>query len=395
MILNTAKNMLPYPTNNFSGGGCMAGHVYYHAPAKRCYVAIPFNGIEEKFWKININSNWIPIWDKKTGEKLLSIMQHEIDKGTFDPRTFRPNSPLSIKEFSKIWLDNSGACKNTKKVYRHAINKVMACEDFGEDFDIRSFTFTKLQAFKNSLQLSDDAKYNVLSALKTMLNVYKKDVPSFVLPVFPPLTKPEPEKTEYLTFDEQQRILDAIPERHRPIFILMMEYGLRPQEATALKWDCISESKIIFRRSHSEYELRETTKTGKKGVRSEDITTRTRQALKDAKQWPSFQGWVFCHNQNGSHYDNKILNKIWHAACAQSGVKIELYEGVRHSFGSQLMDMGYDIDFVRDAMSHTSSRTTRRYAHRNRSLITNALENRGKVVEFRSSLEGQNKNASN
>ena len=63
-----------------------------------------------------------------------------------------------------------------------------------------------------------------------MLRFHKKDVPTFIMPEFPALTKPEPETTEYLTFEEQQNILAVIPERHRSIFIIMMEYGCRPQE---------------------------------------------------------------------------------------------------------------------------------------------------------------------
>ncbi len=366
------------------GGDYMKGHVFFHAPAKRCYVSIPFNGVQEKFWSYKGE----PIWDERTGRKFLSVMQAEIDKGTFDPRTYRPNSPLSVKEFSKVWLDSTGAGKNTKKVYRNAISKVM--NYFGEDQDIREFTHSRLLLFKQSLNLSEAAKYNILTALKTMLRFHKKDVPTFIMPEFPALTKPEPETTEYLTFEEQQNVLQAIPERHRPIFIIMMEYGCRPQEATALMRDCITKDKIIFRRSHSEYELRETTKTGTKGIRIEDITTRARQALQDASQWTSFKGWVFCHNQRGSHYDNKILNRIWSNACETLGIKIGLYEAVRHSLGCQLADEGYSIDFIQDVYKHTSIRTTRRYAKRQRGMISKALENRGKVVEFRSSLEGGN-----
>jgi len=385
MTLTTVKkNPIIHPN---TGGGFMGGHVFYHAPAKRCYVSIPFNGKQEKFWE------WkgLPIWDKRTGQKMLSVMQADIDKGTFDPRTYRPDSPLSVKEFSKIWLDAADITKNTKKIYRNAIKKVMDDEGFGENFDIRNFTHSKLLAFKNSLQLSESAKYNVLTSIKTMLRFYKKDVPSFIMPEFPPLAKPEPETTIYLTYEEQERRLLRIPERHRPIFIIMMEYGCRPQEATALKTDCVTEHQIIFKRSHSEYELRETTKTGTKGVRIEDITTTATEALKSARRWPSFQGWIFSHNNKGSHYNNKILNKIWRESYRDGDTKIGLYEAVRHSLGCQLADEGYSIDFIQDVYKHTSIKTTRRYAKRQRGMISKALENRGKVIEIRSSLEVGNK----
>ena len=187
----------------------MAGYIRYHDPAKRWLVGFRWQGKEERFWRYNGE----PLYDKRTATKLLSKIQADVDNGTFYPRTYRPDSPLSLKEYSKIWLETSSACKNTKKIYRNAISK--AVEFFGPDHDIRHFTHSKLLLFMQSLNLSDSAKYNVLTSLKTMLRFYRRDVPSFVLPVFPPLTKGAPESTAYLTFDEQQNVLDAIPERHR------------------------------------------------------------------------------------------------------------------------------------------------------------------------------------
>jgi integrase len=275
-----------------------------------------------------------------------------------------------------VWLAASNACPNTKKVYRNAIKHAVSY--FGPDQDIRHFSHSKLCLFRKSLSLSDAGKYNVLTALKTMLRFYKQDVSTFTMPIFPPLSKEPPETTAYLTFEEQQNVLQAIPERHRPIFIVMMEYGCRPQEATALKWDCVTADKIIFKRSHSEYRLRETTKTG--AIREERLTTRAMEAI-DGLTKSSV--WVFTKNDRGSHYDSKALNRIWGAASQDTGISIGLYEAVRHSLGCQLADSGYSIDFIQDVYKHTSIKTTRRYAKRQRAMIGEALENRGNVVSFR------------
>lgn len=359
----------------------MKGYFRYHEPAKRFYVGIYWEGKEERFWKSVAGE---PMFDKRQANTLLGKIQADITNGIFDPRTYRPESPLSLQCYSEVWLNGSMACSNTRKLYRNAINKII--NHFGMDFDIRHFTHSKLVLLHNTLRLSNDGRYNVLSTLKTMLHFYKRDFPSFVMPIFPALTKTAPEAPQYITFEEQGKFLAEIPERHRAIFTVMMEYGIRPQEATALRWDCISEANITFRRSHSEYELRETTKTG--AIRVEELTTRTKEAIKNAKNWPSFQGWVFCHNERGSHYDNKILNRIWKAACEKVGIQIKLYTAVRHSLGCQLADAGYSIDFIQDVYKHTSIKTTRRYAHRKRSMIASALENRGKIIAIDSVQRG-------
>ena len=337
----------------------------------RFRVGVYWHGKTEWFSQYNGE----PIRHPKTAEKLLGKIQTEIDVRTFDPRTYRPESPLMLEEYAGVWLRASTACVNTKKVYRHAIKKAVGY--FGASQDIRELTHSKLLLFQKSLYLSDDGKYNVLSALKTMLRFYQKDVPSFDLPTFPALTKHEPETTAYLTFEEQQTVLQAIPERHRPIFIVMMEYGIRPQEATALKWDCVTDDKIIFKRSHSEYRLREQTKTG--AIREERLTTRAKEAI-DGLARDSV--WVFARNGRGSHYDSKALNCIWRSACGTVNVEIGLYEAVRHSLGCQLADSGYSIDFIQDVYKHTSIRTTRRYAKRQRAMIGEALERRGQIVSF-------------
>ena len=136
-------------------------------------------------------------------------------------------------------------------------------------------------------------------------------------------------------------------------------------------------------------ELRETTKTG--AIRIEDFTTRVAKAMLEVGKMPqSKHGWVFYHNDKGSHYDNKKLNQIWRDACGIVGVEIGLYEAVRHSLGCQLADAGYSLDFIQDIYKHTSIKTTRRYAKRNRSMISDALENRGTVIPITRKVRNEN-----
>jgi hypothetical protein len=175
-------------TPNQKGGDYVKGSI--HWKKDRWAVAVYWQGKTEWFWR---STNGEPLLDKRQANKLLGQIQGDIGNGIFDPRTYRPESPLSIAEYSKVWLSATGACANTRKVYRNAINHVIAY--FGAEHDIRRFTHSKLLLFQKSLALSDAGKYNVLTALKTMMKFYKKDVSSFILPTFPPLTKASPETT--------------------------------------------------------------------------------------------------------------------------------------------------------------------------------------------------------
>ena len=64
----------------------------------------------------------------------------------------------------------------------------------------------------------DKGKYNVMSGLETMLRYAwrNEDLPK--VPPFPRLSYKLPE-IEYLTFEKQESILKAFPEKHRPISI--------------------------------------------------------------------------------------------------------------------------------------------------------------------------------
>ncbi|MGA1841821.1 MAG: hypothetical protein ACMUIU_14455 [bacterium] len=85
---------------------------------------------------------------------------------------------------------------------------------------------------------------------------------------------------EYLTIEQQEKLLNAIPDHDRPIFQFMMEYGVRPQEARALQRDCIKNGKVKICRAFSNNTLRETTKTGGKGKRAFEITPYFKEVLK-------------------------------------------------------------------------------------------------------------------
>ena len=352
----------------------MKGSCHYHEPANRWYVQIYWQGKRERFWKYNGE----PLLQEKTAVKLLSKIQVDIDNGTFNPKTYRPDSPLSLKIYRDLWLESSTACKNTKKVYKSCFNHHIL-PYFGDDFDIRNFTHSKLKIFFNGLSVGTKTRYNVLSALKTMLRFAMEDEILSKIPPFPKLSQGLPEEIAYLTQEQQETVLEEIPARHRGIFALMMEYGLRPGEARAIKKDCVSKDELIIKRSFSEFTLWETTKTGR--VRRYGLTTRAKEILRDNPG--NLTEFVFVHNGR-SPYDSKVLNKLWKEACKKVGIEIKLYNAVRHSLGCQLLDEGQDLELVRDVLGHTKTEMTRRYAQRAPQKITNVLEGRHtKIIPLR------------
>ena len=157
-----------------------------------------------------------------------------------------------------------------------------------------------------------------------------------------------------------------------------MEYGLRIGELIAVQKDCITETHVIIKRAFSESTLKGT-KTNLE--REYALTKYAREILKQNVKSDSL--FVFTRDDKGQPYRNKDLNRIWREASAKTGIKIKLYNAIRHSLGCQLLDMGYDLDHVRQQLGHTDITTTKRYAVRQDETLKNALENRrGNVIEF-------------
>jgi integrase len=206
------------------------------------------------------------------------------------------------------------------------------------------------------------------------------------VPPFPELSQGQIGAVKFLTYEQQQSVLAAIPERHRPIFEFAMEYGLRVQEVCALKWDCISETHITIRRSMPEYELIESTK--EEAARVEEITSRARDILRRARLYPSWKGFVFTASKRGAPYDYKFMARTWKSACDQVGISIHMYQGFRHSYCSQLADMGLGIDVIQKSVGHADRRSTERYTRRQRASERRLInESRGQVVEFKKSAD--------
>ena len=348
----------------------MSGSYHWHEPAKRFFISVYWDGKRNKIWRYNGE----PIWHEKTAQKLLNKIRAEIDDGDFLLKSYLPDSPISLGKYSAQWLKSLSVAPATLSFYTKAMKHVT--EYFGEDQDIRKFSFSKLQIFYNELPLTVKGKYHVLNTLKTMLKFAYHDEIIKRIPPFPTLTQGQQREIKYLTFEQQQEVIKNIPLEDRPIFEFAMEYGLRIGEVIGLQKDCISETEITIKRAMSEGGLRQSTKTNR--IRTYGKTERAKEILDNLPLVAS----PFVFNHNGKPYSWKMLTTRWRASCKAVGIEINLYNGIRHSLGCQLINQeGVDMDMVRDILGHTNSKMTERYAQRSKPTLTNVLQFRGRVRE--------------
>ena len=321
-----------------------------------------------------------PFTTKRIAMKHLSIIQGEIDQGIFQPKAWLPDSPLSVRIYAKTWAEHVIVGEKTRRDYKGIVKNYLT--PFFGDKDIRHIRYNDICEFKVFCEktLASKGVYNKVSCLKTMLNDAWRNEDIQKVPPFPELKNTKPPIT-YLTMEQQTIILSAIPERHRPIFAIGMEYGLRTQEVRAIQKDCIiGGTVLIIRRKFAENTLFETTKTGDKGIRYFELTEYAKDILSSVE--PNLSPFVFVR-EDGKPYTNKNLNAIWHSAEKATGIQCKLQNAMRHSLGCQLLDQGETLDLIKDTLGHTNMKMTERYAQRTPVKVTEALERRrSNVVKF-------------
>jgi integrase len=143
----------------------------------------------------------------------------------------------------------------------------------------------------------------------------------------------------------------------RPIFDFMRYTGCRPNEARGLLRESVHHDQGYITIStvlDSKGELVERTKT--KRVRILPIIPEITAAITPR------EATRFVFTRGGVPYRKRVLERIWNNACGKAGVKINLYNGLKHSFGMQRLNQGFSLDSIAAVMGHTSTKTTSRYA---------------------------------
>ncbi len=208
-----------------------------------------------------------------------------------------------------------------------------------------------------------------------------------------PFDKIEPMKTDssakvrYLTKEEEERLRTALDEREarikaarqsanswraergkkkyadlscsvfadhlKPAVLLSLNTGLRQGELFGLKW-----ADINFEQSNLTVV----------GITAKDGETRhiplNTEALAILKQWKAQPGvkcqWVF-HSTDGKPFNN--VRTSWTGVLKTAEIDDFRWHDLRHTFASNLVMSGVDLNTVRELLGHSDYKMTQRYAH--------------------------------
>lgn len=342
-------------------GGIVMRAAYYERKERPGYWIVWLNW-GGKSWKRSHYDDDIALIHQDMAIQIASAINADIKRRgkNFDPRRwFRTRGyEYQFSQYAQNWLAKQTHYAPTviRGVHRYV---GYATEFFGK-IDIREIRKGDIEDFLTSLpeHLSPKTRRNVLGTIhKIFSDGYdREDIDR--IPGWPKVSVPEPE-IRWISREWQDKIIENIPKRHQPIFRFLQTYGCRPGEARALMWDCVDFEKgtICIKRTFSGIVLVERTKTSV--IHNLPLLPEIADMLKP------FRGigrtFVFINSYGNPYRDS--INRIWRKAQASAGApNVTLYQGTRHSKGSQLISEGHSIELVKQLFGHSIIKTTEKYS---------------------------------
>jgi integrase len=229
--------------------------------------------------------------------------------------------------------------------------------DYFHGQDVRSIFNVKDFALQLPKRLSLKYQKNIVTSLMGFFRWCKENRYISEVPIYPKIKIPK-RKVKTLKLKECLKILCRVPQEHQPIFTFLFFQGARPSEVRALKWDCINDGLVVYKRTFSLNKLMESTK---------ELDDRENPIFKEVMAVLPKRGFpldfVFTHGRHlKRHYGYTMLSNIFKKAAKEAGFDINLYNATKHSFGTHHRKMGVPLDMIQAWFGHKSIKSTEIYA---------------------------------
>ncbi|MFC1624131.1 tyrosine-type recombinase/integrase [Candidatus Omnitrophota bacterium] len=161
---------------------------------------------------------------------------------------------------------------------------------------------------------------------------------------------PEPQgRVRYLKREEIQKLLSNCSKRLKPIIIVALFTGMRKGEILDLRWQNIDFIRGVI-------DLLDAKGRVKREVFMNDTV---KKGLLEVRKHPD-SPYVFCNKEGKPCHD---IRKSFFTALKKSGILNFRFHDLRHTFASQLVISGVDINTVRELLGHKDIRMVLRYSH--------------------------------
>lgn len=299
--------------------------------------------------------------------RLLTAMRNEVDLGKFDPKDYSPKeiSVLRFGKYVEAWIERRSReqeRRHISKSYLKGIRRYAASYfmPFFGTKSIRDLRTADIEDFRDWLPVHLSAKTvsNIMRVLHKLFQDALRRRDTLIMPEFPKIEVGEA-LIKWLSPEEQARILKRVQEPYRTYFLFLMHQGCRPAEGRALKWENVKfrESQVIIQAAMDINEFRPFTK--ERDVRYLPLHPEVAAALRRLPR--SLTGFVFV-NRAGRPLSATRVQACWQKAARAAGLDVGLYQGTKHSLGTQAINRGVSERLLAEFFGHKDMKSTKRYS---------------------------------
>ncbi len=156
----------------------------------------------------------------------------------------------------------------------------------------------------------------------------------------------------WITFEEEQRLLDASPVWLKEIITFALNTGMRRNEVLSLQWPEVD----LFRRTAT------LLKTKNKEKRTVPLNQTVLELLKVKGKVRSISGFVFSGKAHTKIIGRNLLRAFYSARETAKLADVRFHD-LRHTFATRLVQSGIDLYVVKELLGHKTITMTMRYAH--------------------------------
>jgi len=286
---------------------------------------------------------------KKLAETVLKKRKVEIAEGKF--LDIKKEYKVRFEDFSDEYLEVH--CKsNNKSWHKSDYFNLKSLKKYFGNKCLHEITPKDIEQYRAD-RIKEVSKSTVNRALNCLSSLYNRAI-EWGKAAENPMSKIKlykvPEKrTRYLEREEIDKLLAHCCEHLKPIVIVALHTGMRKSEILGLKWHDID----IKRNTIHLYD----TKNGEK--REVPMNEVVQKTVIGVFKNPGSQ-YVFC-NKDSKPYGN--VRKSFFTALKKADIINFRFHDLRHTFASQLVMSGVDLNTVRELLGHKSIEMTLRYSH--------------------------------
>lgn len=287
---------------------------------------------------------------RKGAEKVISKKKAEIAENKYLDRRKEPD-PIKFYDFAKEYLAKR-VKHNTNKAesYRRTVSLMRQLSKVFDSRKLHEITQKEIESYQaNRREKVKPATVNREVALlkhmftKAMEWGKVEDSPAKKVK----LLKGEVKRVRYLMPDEIQSLLSNCTEHLRAIVTVALHTGMRKGELLNLKRE-----QVNFKQGF--ISLTDTKNGERRDIPMDETVKATLESIEN-------KGSYFFTDKKGNSF--KDVKKAFGTALTKTGIKDFRFHDLRHTFASNLVMAGVELNIVGDLLGHKTPTMTKRYSH--------------------------------